>query len=90
LANYISWSLARNVNPNARTNGTRSHNKGTIEKTVEWVFNDVEPVTGWADVISKTTNGCRMTCHVIFLPFTNKRDEVVAFEFSVKHLTHEI
>jgi hypothetical protein len=57
---------------------------------VEWILENINQVSWWRYVISKTSNRGRMSSHIIFLPFTKKRNNEVSFEFLVKDLREEI
>ena len=57
---------------------------------MEGVSLDVDPVARWANVVSKTSYWGRVTSHVVFLPFSDERNEEVSFELSVEHLTEEV
>jgi hypothetical protein len=50
---------------------------------MEGISLDIDPVTRRTNVVSKTSDRGRMTCHVILLPFTDERNKEVAFELSV-------
>ena len=57
---------------------------------MEGVAQDVGPLTRWADVVSKTTDGGRGTRHVKLLPLAEEANEEVALELAVKHLRQEV
>ena len=57
---------------------------------MEGVAEDVGPLTRWADVVSKTTNGSRSTRHVKLLPLAKEANEEVALELAVEHLRQEV
>ena len=57
---------------------------------MEGVSLDVDPVTRRANIVGKTSDGGRVASHVVLLPFSNERNEEVAFELSVEHLTEEV
>jgi hypothetical protein len=50
----------------------------------------VNPVTWWANIISKTPNWSRVTSHVILLPLSDKAYKEVALELSMQNLTEEV
>ena len=50
----------------------------------------MDEISRWRNVVGEATDGCRVASHVIFLPFTDERNEVVAFKFTMKHLTEEV
>lgn len=57
---------------------------------MHWIPLNVDEVARWRNVVGKATNRCRISCHVIFLPFANKTYKVVSFELSMQHLAEEI
>lgn len=57
---------------------------------MEWVSSDVSEISWWGNVVSKTTNWSRVSCHVILLPLSKKRNDKVTLELFVKHLGEEI
>jgi len=57
---------------------------------MEWISLDVKQISWWGDVVSQTTDGSLMASHVVLLPLSNERDEVVVSEFLVKNLGEEV
>ena len=57
---------------------------------MEWIAHDISQLARRADIVSKTTNGRRLACHVELLPATNEADEEVTFEFAVQNLGQEV
>jgi len=50
----------------------------------------MDEISWWGNVVSEATNGCRVASHVIFLPFADEGNKVVAFKFTMKYLTEEV
>jgi hypothetical protein len=57
---------------------------------VEWISLDINPVSWWANIISKTTDWSRVTGHVVLLPFSDEGNEEISLELSVQNLTEEV
>ena len=57
---------------------------------MEGISLNIEEILGRRDVISQSTNGSRVTCHVILLPLSKERHEEVTLELAVEHLTEEV
>ena len=57
---------------------------------MEWISDDVHEVSRGRDVVGETTDGGRVSCHVILLPLTEQVHEEVATELLGQDLREEV
>ena len=57
---------------------------------MNWVSLDVVKTLRWTDVVSKSSNWCRVSSHIIVLPLSKKSNDKVSSEFSCENLGEEV
>ena len=90
LGDNITRGRTADVDPDTRENGTASHNEEAVDNSVEGVTLEIEQVSRRTDVVSKTTNWCRVASHIVLLPLSEEANEIVSTKFAVEHLGEEV
>lgn len=57
---------------------------------MNWILLDVIEALRRTDIVSKSTNWCLMTSHIIVLPFAKESNENVSSELSSQNLCEEV
>lgn len=90
LACDILGTTARDIDPDTSEESARTAHKCYVEDSMEGISLDVKQISRWWDIVSETTDRCLMASHIVLLPLSNERDEVVVSELLVKNLREEV